>query len=115
MTIFSIIMAATWLIAGVCVLMVGIKAGQGTLAKNKLIGIRTPELLASEEAWFKGHKAASPYLKISSVPLFIGAIICLFADDDLIGWVSIPRSEEHTSELQSRGHLVCRLLLEKKN
>src|SRR5690625_5705662 len=26
-----------------------------------------------------------------------------------------PRSEEHTSELQSRGHLVCRLLLEKRN
>src|SRR5690625_7486921 len=26
----------------------------------------------------------------------------------------IARSEEHTSELQSRGHLVCRLLLEKK-
>src|SRR5215208_5836909 len=25
------------------------------------------------------------------------------------------RSEEHTSELQSRGHFVCRLLLEKKN
>src|SRR5690625_6726132 len=25
-----------------------------------------------------------------------------------------PRSEEHTSELQSRGHLVCRLLLENK-
>src|SRR5439155_19985981 len=28
--------------------------------------------------------------------------------------VNSPRSEEHTSELQSRGHLVCRLLLEKK-
>src|SRR5690625_391852 len=27
---------------------------------------------------------------------------------------SAARSEEHTSELQSRGHLVCRLLLEKK-
>src|SRR5690625_6900798 len=26
----------------------------------------------------------------------------------------VPRSEEHTSELQSRGHLVCRLLLEIK-
>src|SRR5690625_6029144 len=25
------------------------------------------------------------------------------------------RSEEHTSELQSRGHLVCRLMLERKN
>src|SRR5690625_5950727 len=32
----------------------------------------------------------------------------------LVGFVP-ARSEEHTSELQSRGHLVCRLLLEKKN
>src|SRR2546429_4744147 len=32
-----------------------------------------------------------------------------FVDD-----VIEPRSEEHTSELQSRLHLVCRLLLEKK-
>src|SRR5437870_10888562 len=31
------------------------------------------------------------------------------------GIVFVARSEEHTSELQSRGHLVCRLLLEKKN
>src|SRR2546422_6687866 len=30
------------------------------------------------------------------------------------GSPSNPRSEEHTSELQSRLHLVCRLLLEKK-
>src|SRR2546429_5290125 len=29
--------------------------------------------------------------------------------------VNTTRSEEHTSELQSRLHLVCRLLLEKKN
>src|SRR5690625_6436388 len=29
--------------------------------------------------------------------------------------IDFLRSEEHTSELQSRGHLVCRLLLEKKN
>src|SRR3989442_3578137 len=33
----------------------------------------------------------------------------------LIFWIGIyPRSEEHTSELQSRPHLVCRLLLEKQ-
>src|SRR5436853_1301994 len=30
-------------------------------------------------------------------------------------FVSWPRSEEHTSELQSLRHLVCRLLLEKKS
>src|SRR5690625_6616192 len=29
-------------------------------------------------------------------------------------YYAFSRSEEHTSELQSRGHLVCRLLLEKK-
>src|SRR5690625_7688152 len=33
--------------------------------------------------------------------------------EDPIG-IGFDRSEEHTSELQSRGHLVCRLLLEKK-
>src|SRR5207253_7015665 len=39
-----------------------------------------------------------------------------FASLDEVGerLISGNRSEEHTSELQSRGHLVCRLLLEKK-
>src|SRR3712207_8228976 len=32
-----------------------------------------------------------------------------------VGVVALVRSEEHTSELQSRQYLVCRLLLEKKN
>src|SRR5690554_3482430 len=31
-----------------------------------------------------------------------------------VGEITVKRSEEHTSELQSRPHLVCRLLLEKK-
>src|SRR5690554_7644431 len=35
-------------------------------------------------------------------------------DDEDDGKVQSIRSEEHTSELQSRPHIVCRLLLEKK-
>src|SRR5690625_7065019 len=39
--------------------------------------------------------------------------------EEALRMIDLPRedvrSEEHTSELQSRGHLVCRLLLEKKN
>src|SRR5690625_5713612 len=35
-------------------------------------------------------------------------------DGKVLNSYNVPRSEEHTSELQSRGHLVCRLLLEKK-
>src|SRR3712207_8285709 len=38
----------------------------------------------------------------------------LFQDGALFGSMNV-RSEEHTSELQSRQYLVCRLLLEKKN
>src|SRR5256884_1333989 len=37
-----------------------------------------------------------------------------FDNPDLIVAAVVGRSEEHTSELQSRLHLVCRLLLEKK-
>src|SRR5690625_6318041 len=36
------------------------------------------------------------------------------ADNTKFNDIEEARSEEHTSELQSRGHLVCRLLLEKK-
>src|SRR5690349_24227722 len=36
------------------------------------------------------------------------------SDSLLEWWYTKPRSEEHTSELQSRRDLVCRLLLEKK-
>src|SRR3712207_8256605 len=35
-------------------------------------------------------------------------------DDALVEQPGVDRSEEHTSELQSRQYLVCRLLLEKK-
>src|SRR5690625_3085212 len=38
----------------------------------------------------------------------------LFDQAEARGYQVVRRSEEHTSELQSRGHLVCRLLLEKK-
>src|SRR5690625_6376072 len=45
-----------------------------------------------------------------------GPLTCLSQARYGITWgpIGAARSEEHTSELQSRGHLVCRLLLEKK-
>src|SRR3989442_10395137 len=59
----------------------------------------------------------------------LGALFYQYRLDDLTAWIKQinlgrsgyvlicliqARSEEHTSELQSRPHLVCRLLLEKK-
>src|SRR5258707_11079947 len=40
--------------------------------------------------------------------------ICLFCKFQTVNVIVHHRSEEHTSELQSRQYLVCRLLLEKK-
>src|SRR5258708_12706681 len=48
------------------------------------------------------EKAASPFPERSANSLLTFIMSCL-------------RSEEHTSELQSPDHLVCRLLLQKKN
>src|SRR5438552_14118543 len=50
-----------------------------------------------------------------STHLVISAIAAFFAGACVVGVVTLySRSEEHTSELQSPDHLVCRLLLEKK-
>src|SRR3712207_8641409 len=43
------------------------------------------------------------------------ALLRAARDEHVVTLRRHPRSEEHTSELQSRQYLVCRLLLEKKN
>src|SRR5207302_5991827 len=53
-----------------------------------------------------GRKVTIGNLKLSILSGSVSADDLAIADD--------PRSEEHTSELQSRENLVCRLLLEKK-
>src|SRR5256884_1037012 len=57
-----------------------------------------------------------PKQKVSLAASFSWARLNAMDGVDLLypGSQSINRSEEHTSELQSRLHLVCRLLLEKK-
>src|SRR5690554_7328953 len=79
-------------------------AAFGTTTRNYLTAVRsrhtgteTVNTLALQDAWLE----------------------CSFHGDDLTNrqWTLVTgwkRSEEHTSELQSRPHLVCRLLLEKK-
>src|SRR5437868_8788351 len=58
--------------------------------------------------WRRASKFTHPNL----LQLYQGGR-CRLADIDLL-YVVMERSEEHTSELQSRFDLVCRLLLEKK-
>src|SRR5690554_7675228 len=71
------------------------------------------------------EQAENVNLKKVKVPISISKIVRLRLGDALMFVIyhnerhiqqvkNILRSEEHTSELQSRPHLVCRLLLEKK-
>src|SRR3712207_8889385 len=82
-----------------------------TLFRSEL-GCGTGELLKRFQKEYHCHgldisehmlKVAQEKLGAQKVPLFLGDMV----DCD-------TRSEEHTSELQSRQYLVCRLLLEKK-
>src|SRR3712207_7815104 len=60
----------------------------------------------------------SLHVDVDEVALGAGAVLAVAEDADLVadgGRAEPPRSEEHTSELQSRQYIVCRLLLEKKN
>src|SRR5439155_14890496 len=70
-----------------------VHAGEQWLEKQ--LSSRVLETLLRREA---GGRAASSVLTPREIEIVRGE----------------DRSEEHTSELQSRGHLVCRLLLEKK-
>src|SRR5690625_6552658 len=66
--------------------------------------------LLIEITWFLSVMGS---LKASYMPW--GFLIIWFSLTYLVpNQFNQKRSEEHTSELQSRGHLVCRLLLEKK-
>src|SRR2546422_6539201 len=64
--------------------------------------------------WLAIHVLPWPKGKGKSPPEFLATRPTTWAAD--VGRLRelIQRSEEHTSELQSRLHLVCRLLLEKK-
>src|SRR5207302_3428142 len=70
---------------------------RGLSLRRRPAAVRTPSSAAS-------HRSAPTRIPSAGV-----------ADPVAFGPVPHTRSEEHTSELQSRENLVCRLLLEKKN
>src|SRR3712207_7420217 len=62
---------------------------------------------------FHAHPIPKGYLAVSALEGAAEEVGDVLRDDYRAVWLHV-RSEEHTSELQSRQYLVCRLLLEKK-
>src|SRR2546422_6288118 len=77
---------------------------------------RASELLGSLVGHLDQVSKATGTLEQSSreIGKLVDAITRIASQTDLLALNAAIRSEEHTSELQSRLHLVCRLLLEKK-
>src|SRR5690625_6428509 len=65
-------------------------------------------------AYFSMPREAFPEVVMTQI--YVSSVNPGNSAEDVEKFITEPleRSEEHTSELQSRGHLVCRLLLEKK-
>src|SRR5947208_9689069 len=100
----------------------GFTGGTATLADGKLYALQNPFALdgrvSSYPASARGYSVANSYLLTQSDAAML--IDTGFGKDEPVIRAQIEsliapglRSEEHTSELQSPDHLVCRLLLEK--
>src|SRR2546422_10358274 len=70
------------------------------ISRSCSLSMRKRRLIAGESSWYSEGSTSRGCSTFSS------------AGDKKVE--KVERSEEHTSELQSRLHLVCRLLLEKK-
>src|SRR6266498_2365130 len=78
-------------------------------AQEVALAERGPRFLVAPEA-----PKAAPREIDASTNVLLRQVVSLNFDGPTVGRLLEARSEEHTSELQSRPHLVCRLLLEKK-
>src|SRR5439155_21835522 len=80
----------------------------------------TPRVVQNLPMHARNHQALANKRKISAVIFDYGEVLCRPPSLEHLARMAEVfhmrgeqfRSEEHTSELQSRGHLVCRLLLE---
>src|SRR5947209_12574934 len=87
-----------------------------TLFRSCSVDLRIEPELKSPRACVIGQVSnhIAPTLEMSNLPVSLRAGKLVIAETHSNRFGEFQRSEEHTSELQSRQYLVCRLLLEKK-
>src|SRR5262245_65958439 len=103
-----------WLTATLIAYWVGVKAqraagGRPYVNPVAIAVIMLVALLAATGTPYQTYSQRAQFVHFLLGPATVALAIPLYEN-----WPAV-RSEEHTSELQSLRHLVCRLLLEKKN
>src|SRR3989475_699980 len=126
---FGVLKIAWIVLAAVYLYDVSVHTGQFEIMKESVAGItadRRLQLLLVAfcfGAFIEGAAGFGAPVAIAGAFMiglgfqpFHAAALNLLANTSPVAWGAIgtPRSEEHTSELQSQSNLVCRLLLEKK-
>src|SRR5258707_6248454 len=74
---------------------------------------RSVSVARTTGAWWIGKLSPAVRIPVEKDTFYFPGIFCII-DTHTQHMLAFRRSEEHTSELQSRQYLVCRLLLEKK-
>jgi uncharacterized membrane protein len=63
--------------AGVAIVVTALLAASGRLPRNHLAGIRTPNVMCSEQTWRAGHTAAAPWLLAAGSVVTAGSVALL--------------------------------------
>src|SRR5439155_5328605 len=102
--------------AGIDIILVGDSLAQVVLGYDSTLPVTVDEMLHHLRAARRATRRALLVVDLPYGAYHLGETEALQASVrfERLGFTEV-RSEEHTSELQSRGHLVCRLLLAKKN
>ena len=64
--------------AGLLIAAVAVKGWRGDLVRNRLVGVRTPATLASDEAWLVAHRIAGPWMLAGSLGAVVPGAVLLF-------------------------------------
>src|SRR5690554_7389948 len=99
---------------------IGLAMGLGTAFAHAFLGFASSKLSKDEAIKLKSNtKILGRMGSIGLILLLVSGVYLILPFWNALAYMPMLqiklRSEEHTSELQSRPHLVCRLLLEKKN
>lgn len=68
--------------AGLTVIWTARKAAAGRLERNWAMGLRTKRLMASDEAWETGHRAAAPMLVAAGLVSIVAGALAIPQPDD---------------------------------
>src|SRR5690554_53628 len=99
----------------VIVLLLSAPIAMSIFFQTTIIVYRLTDQRIEVFSWKPQIDSVKPVMTWTAIGSGVVVLFLAFIDPAFLIAAIGPRSEEHTSELQSRPHLVCRLLLEKKN